>query len=118
MNYRSALLLLGALCVGRAQTAQDLSVQLDQVVNRRFAVTRCPGLTVTIAKGNEIVYSSANGFADLEGGVRLTKASVHRLASLSKPITGTIVMDLVSQGKLTLDAPIRTYLPELPPTYA
>src|SRR5579862_7696102 len=110
--------MFGALCILQAQTAKDISVQLDQIVSRRFPGTRCPGLTVTVAKDNEIIYSSATGFADLEGGVRLTKTSVQRLASVSKPITGTIIMDLVSQGKLKLDTPIRTYLRELPQTYA
>jgi CubicO group peptidase (beta-lactamase class C family) len=66
---------------------------------------------------NEIVLSSALGTADLEQGVPLKTTSVHRLASLSKPITGTIIMDFVSQGKLALDSPIRQYLPELPETH-
>ncbi|MBV8819215.1 MAG: beta-lactamase family protein, partial [Acidobacteriaceae bacterium] len=63
------------------------------------------------------VFSTALGLADIEQGVPLKTTSVHRLASLSKPITGTIIMDLVAQGKLNLDAPIRRYLPELPETY-
>ena len=118
MHYRLALLTFGALYVASAQTGKDLPAQLDQIVSRRFPDTRCPGLTVTIAKGNEAIYSSATGFADLEGGVKLTKTSVHRLASLSKPITGTIIMDLVRQRKLALDTPIAAYLPELPPAHA
>ncbi len=88
------------------------------LVNQRFAATRCPGLSVTVAKNNEIVYSTALGLADVEQAVPLSTNSVHRLASVSKPITGTIIMDLVSQGKLSLDAPIRKYLPELPDTYS
>jgi CubicO group peptidase (beta-lactamase class C family) len=56
--------------------------------------------------------------ADVEQGVPLKTTSVHRLASLSKPITGTIIMDLVSQGRLALDAPMRRCLPELPGVYA
>src|ERR1700694_4487339 len=71
----------------------------------------------TVAANNEIVFSSALGMADVEQGVPLKTSSVHRLASLSKPITGTIILDLVSQGKLSLDASIRGYLPELPKTY-
>lgn len=118
MNTRCAFLLLGTLCVARAQNATGLTAQLGQIVDRAFPGTRCPGLSVTVAKGNETIYSSASGYADLEGGVRLTKSSVQRLASVSKPVTGTIIMDLVRQGKLILDRPVRTYLPELPPTYA
>lgn len=61
--------------------------------------------------------SSAQGMADLEQRLPLKNDSAHRLASLSKPITGTIIMDLASQGKLELDAPVKRYLPELPESY-
>jgi len=72
---------------------------------------------VVAASKNRVVFSKALGKADVEQDVALTTASVHRLASLSKPITGTIIMDLVEQGKLELDASVRKYLPELPDAY-
>jgi D-alanyl-D-alanine carboxypeptidase len=114
----SAVLLL--TCSGAAAQGKRASIvsRLNELATRRFTATSCPGVSVTVAVRNEIVFSSAFGMADVEQGVPLKTTSVHRLASLSKPITGTIIMDLVSQGKLTLDAPIRRYLPELPEAYA
>ena len=104
-----------------AASAQDagaaISVRLNKLVAERFAATRCPGLTVAVAARNKIVSSLSFGLADIEQRVPMTTMSVHRLASLSKPITGTIIMDLVTQGKLVLDSPIRRYLPELPESY-
>jgi|GEM_PF-5483348 len=94
-----------------------LPQQLESLVNARFKGTECPGLSVAVALRNRIVFSKALGNADLEQDVPLTTASVHRLASLSKPITGTIIMDLVEQRKLELDASVRKYLPDLPATY-
>lgn len=94
-----------------------LPVRLETLVNDRFEATRCPGLSVAVASHNEIVFSRALGKADIEQDVPLTTASVQRLASVSKPITGTIIMDLVEQSKLSLDASIRQYLPELPAFY-
>jgi D-alanyl-D-alanine carboxypeptidase len=55
--------------------------------------------------------------ADLEQAVLMRTDSVQRLGSLSKPVTGTIIMDLVEQGKIVLDASVRQYLPELPAAY-
>src|SRR6266567_751758 len=104
--------------VGRAQGSQaDIAARLNKLVAERFAATKCPGLSVAVAAGNEIVFSTAVGLADIEQNVPMTRASIHRLASLSKPITGTIIMDLVTQRKLDLDVPIRRYLPELPESY-
>src|ERR1700675_1279873 len=94
-----------------AQTGNAaIAARADSLVRDRFPATKCPGMSVTIVVRNEIAYSTALGIADIEQDVLLTTSSVHRLASLSKPITGTIIMDLVSQGKLNLDAPIRGYL--------
>ncbi len=112
-----ALLLL-TCSWGNAQDKRSESIsRLNKLIDDRFAATRCPGLSVTVAANNEIVFSSALGMADVEQGVPLKTTSVHRLASLSKPITGTIIMDLVSQGRLSLDAPVRRYLPGLPEAY-
>ena len=107
------------LCIGaQAQDKQvSLPDRLETLVNARFQATRCPGLSVVVASHNQIVFSRALGKADIEQDVPLTTASIQRLASVSKPITGTIVMDLVEQGKLSLDASVLQYLPELPPFY-
>jgi CubicO group peptidase (beta-lactamase class C family) len=103
-----------------AQTRRDkvsLPRQLESLVDQRFGATKCPGLSLAVSVHNQIVFSKALGKADIEQSVPLATASAQRLASLSKPITGTIVMDLVEQGKLLLDASIRQYLTELPTFY-
>ncbi len=90
---------------------------LNAIVEGGFRATKCPGLSVAVAKNNQIIYSKAFGFSDLEQGVAMTNESVHRLASVSKPVSGTILMELVQSRRLTLDDPVRKYLPELPATY-
>lgn len=90
---------------------------LLSLVTTRYPATRCPGLSVAVASRNKIIFSQAFGTADLEQNVPLTTRNAHRFASLSKPITATIVMELVQTARLSLDASIRQYLPELPETY-
>lgn len=87
------------------------------MVVSRFAAAMCPGLSVAVGLINEVVFSKAFGMADLEQGVPMRTDSVQRLGSLSKPINGTIIMGLVEEDKLALDASIRQYLPELPVAY-
>jgi CubicO group peptidase (beta-lactamase class C family) len=112
------LLALSACASALAQDGQhSFSKSLDSLLKSRFNATKCPGLTVAVATNNKIVFSRALGMADLEQNVPLTTASVHRLASLSKSIAGAIIMDLVEQGKLSLDTSIRKYLPELPASF-
>jgi CubicO group peptidase (beta-lactamase class C family) len=115
----AAFLLSGSAVAAKAQDrTEQLSARLGALLDQRFMGTKCPGLSVVVASGNKIIFSKAIGAADVEQVVPLRPDSVHRLASLSKPITGTIIMDLVEQGRLALDAPVRTYLPELPQSYA
>ena len=112
-------LFLLPLCTWAQTQSREVSLpeRLESLVNDRFEATRCPGLSVAVVSHNQIVFSEALGKADIEQDVPLTTASVQRLASVSKPITGTIIMDLVEQGKLSLDASVRQYLPELPAFY-
>ena len=112
-------LFLLPLCTWAQTQGKEVSLpeRLESLVNDRLEATRCPGLSVAVASHNQIVFSKALGKADIEQDVPLTTASVQRLASVSKPITGTIIMDLVEQGKLSLDASVRQYLPELPAFY-
>ncbi len=112
-------LFLLPLCTWAQIQSKEFSLpnRLESLVNERFEATRCPGLSVAVASQNQIIFSEALGKADIEQDVPLTTASVQRLASVSKPITGTIIMDLVEQGRLSLDASVRQYLPELPAFY-
>ncbi len=95
----------------------SLPQHLESLLDQRFQASRCPGLSIAVSVHNQIVFSKALGKADIEQDTPLTTASAQRLASVSKPITGTIIMDLVEQGKLSLDVSVRQYLPELPAFY-
>ncbi len=104
-------LLLLTLCTWAQTQSHEASLpqRLESLVNDRFEATRCPGLSVAVASHNQIVFSKALGRADIEQEVPLTTASVQRLASLLKPITGTIIMDLAEQENLSLDTSVRQY---------
>src|SRR4029434_7873138 len=60
------------------------------------------------------VYEAGYGSANLEADVPITPASIFHAASVSKQFTAMAVLLLAREGKLSLDADVRTYLPELP----
>ena len=81
---------------------------------RKFADDKEVAGTVTlVANAKEIKHLHANGFADIKLGQPLTEDSIFWIASMSKPVAGVCVMILVEEGKLSLDAPISEYLPEM-----
>ncbi|VDM52360.1 unnamed protein product, partial [Angiostrongylus costaricensis] len=73
-----------------------------------------PGLSVGVSVDGRTVWREGFGFANIESGSRCTADSIMRIASISKSITASITARLVQEGKLDLDKPIQTYLPEFP----
>ncbi|MCR5709772.1 MAG: beta-lactamase family protein [Bacteroidales bacterium] len=65
-----------------------------------FAV---PGVSVSIMKGTEVVYSSGYGFAVVETDTRCTPDHLFRMASISKQFCTMCIMTLKEQGRLGLD---------------
>jgi CubicO group peptidase (beta-lactamase class C family) len=115
---RDWIVLLAFSAVGQAQgDSAAIATELDRIVAGAFKKSGCPGLSVAVSQNNTIVYSKALGSADLEQHVPLRTDSAHRLASLSKPVSGTILMDLVQSGRVDLDTPVKNYLAGLPAAY-
>ncbi|HEY6298374.1 MAG TPA: serine hydrolase domain-containing protein [Candidatus Binatus sp.] len=73
-----------------------------------------PGCAVAVMKGGRIVYEHGYGMADLDHNVPITTATVFNVGSIAKQFTGAAILMLAQDGKLSLDDPIRKYLPELP----
>ncbi|MFC4531466.1 serine hydrolase domain-containing protein [Sphaerisporangium dianthi] len=71
-----------------------------------------PGAVGLVARGEE-VESEAAGFADVEGTSPMTRDTIFRIASVTKPIVAAAVMMLVDEGRIALDSPVAQWLPEL-----
>jgi CubicO group peptidase (beta-lactamase class C family) len=73
-----------------------------------------PGASVLVIRGGAVVCRRAYGLADLEQQVGATPATNYRLASMTKQFTAAAVLLLKEDGRLSLDDPIRKWLPTLP----
>ena len=73
------------------------------------------GIVTLLAKGGEVAQFNAYGVqsGDPKTGTPMTKDSIFRIYSMTKPITGIALMQLYEQGKWQLDDPITKYAPEL-----
>lgn len=75
---------------------------------------RIPGLSLSLVIADQLVWSEGFGFANLETGLRATGSTIYRIGSVSKPLVGTALMQLVEDGKIDLEADIRDYVPQWP----
>jgi D-aminopeptidase len=93
--------------------SKDIIKQLDALFEC-FNKGDEPGLVVAVAHRGEILYRRGFGLASLEHGVINTPATRLRIGSTSKHFTCLAALLLAEDGKLDVDAGIRTYVPELP----
>src|SRR5229473_7105912 len=87
--------------------------QIDQLLRQKSDAKELPGVVAMAANSNEVTYQGAFGKRDLSRDDAMTADSVFWIASMTKAITTAGAMQLVEQGKLSLDAPIGKLLPDL-----
>jgi methyl acetate hydrolase len=87
--------------------------QIDQVLRQKSDAKEIPGVVAVAATGSDIIYQGAFGKRDLSKDDAMTADSVFWIASMTKAITTAAGMQLVEQGKLSLDEPIGKVLPDL-----
>ena len=94
--------------------AQPASKQAD--VDRIFSAfnTHTPGCAVGVAHNGSVVLRSGYGMADLERNVPITPGTVFESGSVAKQFTAAALLLLAQQGSISIDDPMRKYLPELP----
>lgn len=87
--------------------------QIDQVLRQKSDAKEIPGVVAMAATGSEVIYQGAFGKRDLSKDDPMTADSVFWIASMTKAITTAAGMQLVEQGKLSLNEPIGKLLPDL-----
>ncbi len=108
-------ILLSALTVAvclQGQTAKSKQTEVDRI----FAAfnTHTPGCAVGISEHGTVALRAGYGMADLERGVPVNADTVFESGSVAKQFTAMAILLLAQQGKISLDDPMRKYLPELP----
>nr|WP_242069305.1 serine hydrolase [Paenibacillus dendritiformis] len=77
-----------------------------------FRSSGAPGAVVAIVKNNQVLLDKGYGMANAEKRIPMTADTVVRIASISKSVTATAVMQLADQGRIGLDDNIEAYLGE------
>lgn len=124
-SRRSRFLLLPALAlISGACATQDAgdasnepagshAAKIDEVVTAFHDAGQFNG-SVLVAEAGEVIYENGFGWANIEWEVPNTPDTKHRIGSVTKHFTSAIILQLVEEGEIELDAPIATYLPGYP----
>jgi CubicO group peptidase (beta-lactamase class C family) len=107
---------LGLLLIGQslgAQQSTDFS-SLEKTIRTELADAQIPGAAFAIVLGDRVVFARGYGIASAETRAPVTPDMLFRVGSVTKMFTATALTTLAEQGKLELDAPIGTYVKDLP----
>ena len=100
------------IAVAQAPTAPAAS--LRQIATAGLEKSTAPGMSVALVQNDAIAWSDGFGLADIENDLPVRADAVFRIASISKPMTATAVMQLVERGRVSIDDPMQKYVPAFP----
>jgi len=107
-----AIVVIGLVPMGMAQADQ-----VDKLVTAEMARQHIPGLSIAVVRNGKIIKEAGYGLANVEHNVAVTPQTIFQSGSIGKQFTAALVMLLAQDGKLTIDAPLSDYLPDVPQTW-
>ncbi len=120
-NFVFLLLIAGLTFLGMRSLVQPDALQFDPArlarIDAHFAKAvaeqKIAGGRAVIMQAGRQVYAQNWGYRDLEAQAPMTDDAIFQIYSMSKPIVSVAVMMLFEEGRLRLDTPVATYIPEL-----
>ena len=73
-----------------------------------------PGMAAIVTEHGRTVYAGGRGLANIAARTPITSRTVFRLGSITKQFTSSVIMQLVDEGKVSLDDPLSRFLPDYP----
>lgn len=108
------LLAFAAAAAPALAVAQDVPAARIDSIFTAYDDTRSPGCALGVIRDGELAFARGYGMADLEHGVPLSERSVFRIGSVSKQFAAAATVLLAQEGTISLDEPVRRWIPELP----
>ena len=86
----------------------------DSIADAIIKRGRVAAMSIAVTRGRDTLVMKGYGLADVENEVPATAQTVYRIGSVTKQFTSAAVMQLVEQGKLSLDDDVTKYVPNAP----
>jgi serine beta-lactamase-like protein LACTB, mitochondrial len=107
-------IVLGLLVATAAAGTQQRFAEVERLAAEGHKESGAPGMSIAVAVDDRLVWSQGFGFADTEQEVPARANTVYRIASISKPIAATAVMQLAERGRVNIDDPVQKYVRAFP----
>jgi D-alanyl-D-alanine carboxypeptidase len=114
----NALEMMGAPALLFCALAPSRANKVEDFIRAEMQKLHIPGLSIAVVRDGKVVLATGYGLANVEFSVPATKETMYQLLSVTKMFTGTAIMMLIEEGKLSLDDPVTKLLPDLPATWS
>src|SRR5215510_4749777 len=108
-----AILAAGTISSLFAEKPANPGTQIDELLRNAVNQKKLAGVVAMAWRGDKPIYEGAAGQQDAGDNIPMALSSIFRIASMTKPVTSVAVMQLVESGRVKLDEPVASYLPEL-----
>jgi CubicO group peptidase (beta-lactamase class C family) len=85
--------------------------RLDAMLETQARDLPLPGVSAALLERGQVVWTGVQGWANTEARIPVTPDTPFNIASLTKPMTGVVLMQMVESGQLSLDTPMQRYDP-------
>lgn len=89
-----------------------LKEHITWLIRKEMSKNNVQGISIALVDDQQVVWAEGFGYADTATRLPATADTVYRIGSVSKLFTSTAAMQLVEQGRLDLDKPLATYVPD------
>ena len=93
--------------------SSDRLSRIDTIFGKGISENKIPGAVIAIARRGKLVYYKAFGMQNAEKNIPMSKDSIFRIYSMTKPLVSVAAMKLHEEGKIYLSEPVGKYIPEL-----
>ncbi|MBK8813745.1 MAG: beta-lactamase family protein [Acidobacteria bacterium] len=114
--FSSVLLLFAGIASAQAPDRQAVIAGAERAFDKAAKAVKmpAPGCSVGVSLNGESVFEKAFGLAEMEHGIANTPQTIFESGSVAKHFTAAALVLLQQDRKLSLDDPVRKYIPELP----
>jgi D-alanyl-D-alanine carboxypeptidase len=99
----------------QSQIEPPLAADLQRTLDHLVADGTIPGAVLSVDIPGHKPWHGASGFADMQRTQPMEPTTELRIASISKVFTAVVVLQLIEEGRLSLDAPLATWFPQIVP---
>ena len=112
-TYKNGILILFLVFISNMGFTQTKVEQIEELLSTYEEYGKFNG-SVLVSDQGKVIYKKGFGMANMEWDIPNQPNTKHRLGSITKQFTAMLILQLVAEGKLDLQAPITTYLSDYP----